>query len=160
MLARLLGTGAGCDGRRNDDRRPGLGAITGQGIRAAISAALRRAELGASEIGHVNAHGLATRCDDRREAEAINELLGEVPVTAPKSFFGNLCAAGGAVEMAVSLMALQQGAVPPTLNFERPDSQCPVNVVHRQPLAAAHPTALLLNHTRFGQAAALVLAAG
>jgi len=160
ILARLLGCGAGCDGRRHDDRVPGMAAVTGQGIRAAIKAALNRARLTGREIGHVNAHGLATRCDDRREAEAIAELVGDAPVTAPKSYFGNLCAAGGAVEMAVSVLALQEGIVPPVLNCQRPADDCPINVVHGQAAKAAHPTALLLNHTRFGQAAAMVLAAG
>lgn len=160
ILARILGNGAGCDGRRSDDRLPGLAAITGQGIRAAITAALNRARLSGREIGHVNAHGLATRCDDRREAEAIADLVGDVPVTAPKSYFGNLCAAGGAVEMAVSVLAMQHGIVPPVLNCERPADDCPIDVVRDQAAQAAHPTALLLNHTRFGQAAALVLAAG
>lgn len=160
ILVRLLGTGAGCDGRRDDNGQAGLSAITGQGIRAAISMAMNKAQMEAGEIGHVNAHGLATRCDDRREAQAIADLLGDVPVTAPKSYFGNLCAAGGAVEMAVSLMALRHGVIPPTLNCERPASDCPVNVVHGEAIAAAHPTAMLLNHTRYGQAAAVILAAG
>ena len=52
-----------------------------------------------------------------------------MPVTAPKSYFGNLGQGSGMVELAVSLMAMSQGVVPPTLNYETPDPECPVNVV-------------------------------
>jgi 3-oxoacyl-[acyl-carrier-protein] synthase II len=80
-------------------------------------------------------------------------------VTAPKSIFGSIGAGAGAVEMAVSLIALGTGLVPPTLNYENPDPQCPVNVIRGQPLKVAHPIALLLNHAPLGQAVAMVLAA-
>jgi 3-oxoacyl-(acyl-carrier-protein) synthase len=60
--------------------------------------------------------------------------------------------------MAVSLLALKNGIVPPTLNYERPDPDCPVHVIHGQPLEVDRPTALLLNHTQTGRAVALVLA--
>jgi len=80
-------------------------------------------------------------------------------VTAPKSFFGNLSAGAGAVEMAASVLAFDKGLIPPTLNYEHPDPNCPVNVVHGQPLALARPTALLLNHSHDGRAVAMVLGA-
>ena len=62
--------------------------------------------------------------------------------------------------MAVSLLALEKGLVPPTLNYQYPDPDCPVNVVHGQPLEASPPTAIVLNHTSQGQAIAVVLAGG
>ncbi len=159
ILARLLGQGGGCDGAGGHPVS-GLQGTSGVGIRRAIGAVLRDAGLEASQIGHVNAHGLGTRGDDRREAQAIREMLGDVPVTALKSYFGNLQAAGGAVEMAASVLALQENLIPPTLNYEQPDPECPVNVVANEPRKGQQPTALLLNHTRFGQAAAIVLGAG
>ena len=67
---------------------------------------------------------------DRAEAYGIHEALGDVPVTAPKSFFGNLGAATGAVELAVSLLAIDYGQIPATLNYARPDPECPINIVH------------------------------
>ena len=129
---------------------------TGQSIRQAIEAALEMSQLSANEIGHVNAHGLATINDDTVEARAIEQVLGDVPVTAPKSYFGNLGAASGAAELAVSLMGMQSGVVPPTLNYDQPDPACPVNVVSdSQPLRA--PTVMALNHKLTGQAVSLVV---
>ena len=60
--------------------------------------------------------------------------------------------------MAVSLLALQNGLVPPVLNYERPDPQCPVSVVRDRPLQTSQRIALVLNHTSYGQAIAVVLA--
>jgi len=131
----------------------------GKAIERAIRLALASEGLSSREIGHVNAHGLSTRHDDKIEAQAIARTLGEVPVTAPKSYFGNLAAGSGAVELAVSLLALQHGMIPPTLNYENPDPDCPIQVVHGSPMPMEVPTALSLNHTHFGQAMALIVAA-
>jgi len=148
--ASILGYGRRCEAS-SGSKKP-----TGQAIRQAIDAALAMSHVPASEIGHVNAHGLGTVEDDAIEARVIQLALGEVPVTAPKSFFGNLGAAGGAAELAISLLALEQGVVPPTLNFTRPDPACPVNVIS-EPQAARSPAMLALNHKITGQAVALVV---
>jgi 3-oxoacyl-[acyl-carrier-protein] synthase II len=97
---------------------------------------------------------------DRLEAVAIAAELGDVPVTAPKSSFGHLGAAGGAVELAASILGLEAGLVPPTLNYETPDPLCPVNVVHGEPLAGRPGTALAVNFCSTGQAAAVAIGAG
>ena len=67
------------------------------------------------------------------EATAIHAVLGDTPVIAPKSYFGNIGGGGGAVEMAISLLAFQEGILPISLNYENPDPKCPVNVVHHEP---------------------------
>jgi 3-oxoacyl-[acyl-carrier-protein] synthase II len=129
---------------------------TGDAIRRSILAALASAGLKPSDIGHVNAHGISTREDDPIEARAIHDTLGDVPVTATKSYFGNLGQGSGMVELAVSLMALEQGVVPPTLNYETPDPECPVNVVTE--LTDTDKQAFVkLNHNVTGQAAAVVI---
>jgi 3-oxoacyl-[acyl-carrier-protein] synthase II len=151
-LARVLGYAAAFEPAENG--RP----MQGTAIRRAILAALQDADIAAGDVGHVNANGAGTPLDDRIEAQAIRDTLGDVPVTAPKSFFGNLRAGAGAVELAVSLFALQSGLVPPVLNYERPDAQCPVNVVRDRPLETGKQIAMVLNHTRYGQAIAVVLA--
>jgi 3-oxoacyl-(acyl-carrier-protein) synthase len=131
---------------------------TGDSIRRAIRAALVSAEMLPAAIGYVNAHGNSTREDDAAEAQAIRDTLGNVPVTAPKSFFGNLNQGTGMVELAISLLAMEKSIVPPTLNYKTPDSECPVNVVTElQP--ATRPAFMKLNHTATGQAAAVVVAA-
>ena len=95
----------------------------------------------------------------RLEAQAIRATLGDTPVTAPKSYFGDLGAGSGAVEMAASVLGIVHGRVPPTLNYDTPDPACPINVIHGRPLTGAQPTALVLSQSATGQAAAIVLAA-
>jgi 3-oxoacyl-[acyl-carrier-protein] synthase II len=129
---------------------------TGDAIARAIKAALAAAKVESFHIGHVNAHGNSTLEDDRAEAQAIRRTLGDVPVTAPKSFFGNLGHGSGMVELAVSLVSLAGGAIPPTLNYETPDPDCPVNVV-ADARAAESKTFVKLNHSTTGQAAAVVV---
>ena len=153
ILARILG-----DSSRFEPRAAGA-TLRGIAVRESIRAALTAARLQPADIGHVNANGLGTIEHDRAEAQGIHEALGDMPVTAPKSLFGNLGAATGAVELAVSLLALEHGQIPPTLNYIRPDAECPINVIHLVPQQSAKPTALILNQTVSGQATALVLAA-
>ena len=131
---------------------------TGDAIRRAIQAALAAAKLESFHVGHVNAHGNSTLEDDRVEARAIRLALGNVPVTAPKSFFGNLGHGSGAVELAVSLVALANGVIPPTLNYETPDPECPVNVATKATPVESR-TFVALNHNTTGQAAAVVVTA-
>lgn len=152
ILARILGYFVAYE-----PHRPGL-PLEGTAIRSAIRLALDDAGVTPREIGHVNAHGMSTRLDDRIEAQAIRHTLGEVPVTAPKSFFGNLAAGGGAVEMAASVLAFHYGRLPFTLNYEKPDPQCPIFVVRGEPAELGTPTAVVLNHAATGQAVAMVIA--
>ena len=97
---------------------------------------MRDAGLAPAEVGFVVAHGLSTVDDDRIEAQAIRDTLGDVPVTAPKSYFGHLGAGSGSLEAALGVLALQHGQVPATLNYQQPDPQCPINVIHGRPHAA------------------------
>ena len=132
--------------------------VQGTATRAAIRQLLARTGVTPAEIDHVNANGLGTVAADRAEARAIRAELGDVPVTAPKSFFGNLGAATGAVEMAASVLSFVHGQIPVTLNYDHPDPECPVNVVHGQPRASTKPYALLLNQSATGQAVAVLIA--
>jgi 3-oxoacyl-[acyl-carrier-protein] synthase II len=151
VLARIAGFASTFEPVRNGQR------MQGRSIRHAITTALAAAGVSPSEVGHVNAHGASTIDDDRIEAAAIRDTLGDVPVTAPKSYFGNLGAGSGAVEMAVSVLAMRRGLVPATLNYEMPDPACPINVIHGGPTAIAPSPALVLNHSPFGQAMAVVV---
>ncbi len=129
----------------------------GNALRRAIVAALSHAGLGPAEIGFVIAHGTSSPEGDRLEAEAIRQTLGDVPVTAPKSYFGHLGPACGSLETIVSILAFQYGQVPPTLNYQQPDPQCPIRVIHSRPMPLDRATAMILSYTRQGQAAAVVL---
>jgi 3-oxoacyl-[acyl-carrier-protein] synthase II len=94
---------------------------------------LHGADTRPEEVGHLHAHGLSTRTCDIDESRAIQEVFGgrsqPVPVTAAKSFFGNLGAGGGMVELIASLLALKHGRLPRVLNYETPDPECPVAAV-------------------------------
>jgi 3-oxoacyl-[acyl-carrier-protein] synthase II len=150
VLACLRAAASACGGK-NGDRSSSL--------RRVMQLALDRADVPAERLGHVNAHGLSTPDDDAIEARAIAEVVPHVPVTAPKSYFGNLGAAAGTMEMAVSLLALGARLVPPTLNYRRPDPRCPIRVIHGgpMPLGNSDSSALLVNRTAAGQSVAVVL---
>jgi 3-oxoacyl-[acyl-carrier-protein] synthase II len=104
-------------------------------LRNAISSTLKDAGLNPGDVGHVHAHGISTRSGDREEAAAIAELFGDLdqqrPVTAAKSYFGNLGAGSGMVELIASLLALEHGKLFPILNYEHADPECPVAAVCR-----------------------------
>ncbi len=123
--------------------------------------ALRASGMTAAQLGHVHAHGLGTLQADRSEAAGIREVLGahatSVPVTAAKSYFGNLGAAGGMVELIASLLAMREGPLFPILHCESPDPACPLRLVcdHHQ---SSGPAVLNLSFAPNGQASALVVA--
>jgi 3-oxoacyl-[acyl-carrier-protein] synthase II len=151
IQARVLGFG--CSYERQDQHRDG------SGITNAIRRGLGDAKLQPGDIGYVNAHGISTIADDSMEAQAIHRTLGEVPVTAPKSYFGYLGAGGGAVEMAASVIGFEKGLIPPTLNYEHPDERCPVRVVSSGPMPMGKPAVMVLNQAATGQSAAVVITA-
>jgi 3-oxoacyl-[acyl-carrier-protein] synthase II len=99
----------------------------------AMRATLREARLAPNQVGHIHAHGLGTRCDDADEARAIRDVFAEradtIPVTAAKSYFGNLGAGSGVVELIASTLALKNQRLFPVLNYETPDPECRLNVV-------------------------------
>jgi 3-oxoacyl-[acyl-carrier-protein] synthase II len=95
--------------------------------------ALRSAGMKPEEIGHVSAHGLSTRTCDIDESRAIQAVFGSraqaVPVTAVKSYSGNMGAGSGAVELIASLLAMQNDRLFPILNYTTPDPECLVGAV-------------------------------
>ena len=133
---------------------------TGAAIRQVLIEAMQRAKLTAGDLSHLNASGMSTIEDDPYEAQAIHAVLGDVPVTALKSVFGHIGAGCGAVELAASLVGIQKGEIPGTLNYETPDPACPVNVLARERLSigpASSRNVLKLSSSRLGHAAALVV---
>jgi 3-oxoacyl-[acyl-carrier-protein] synthase II len=154
IRARVRGWGLGFKSR--NEGKPALVDAVQQSLQNSLSHAV----LEPAAVGHVNAHAAGLVRDDAEEARAIHRVLGDVPVTAPKSFFGSIGSGGGAVELVASILALEKGHVPVTLNYNEPDPDCPVDVVHGQPRQVRHGTAVVLNQAPTGQAAALVLEAG
>ena len=122
-----------------------------------VRGALRRANVSAKDIHHANAHAVGTIDGDVIEARALQRALPNIPVTAPKSYFGHLGPAGSVVELIVSILALVEGKVPVTLNYQTPDPRCPVRVIHDQPRAVDRSCAITLSQSSMGQAAAVVI---
>ena len=124
-----------------------------------IRAALREAACSPEQLGHVQAHGLGTRDCDRDEARAIREVFGRhadrLPVTAAKSYFGNLGAGGGVVELIAGALALNRGQLFGLLNYETPDPECPIKAA--QGGAAAGDSFLSLSVTPFAQASCVLV---
>ncbi|HEV3416561.1 MAG TPA: beta-ketoacyl-[acyl-carrier-protein] synthase family protein [Pirellulales bacterium] len=130
----------------------------------ALANVIRRsiAEAGATpdDVGHIHAHGLSTHTSDADEARAIREVFGEradrIPVTAAKSYFGNLGAGSGMVELIASVLALSNHHLPPILNYETPDPECRIT-----PAGAAHSDPgrnfINLSVTPQGQASAVMV---
>jgi 3-oxoacyl-[acyl-carrier-protein] synthase II len=125
----------------------------------ALSACLESAGWKPSDVDHVNADGLATIQEDKVEAADIRAVFGDVPVTAPKCFFGNSCSGSGSMETAVSVLALESGELPPNINYDTPDPDCPVNVIHGEPHKIGKTGAVVLSRSLTGQVAAIAFKA-
>ncbi len=124
----------------------------------AMRAAMRIAGMQPHELGHVHAHGAGTIYGDEAEAAGIAKALegANIPVTAAKSYFGNLGAASGMVELVASLLAIRNDTLFPVLNCSSPDIQCPINVVtdiNTRPGSSV----LNVNYTPQGQASAVIV---
>jgi 3-oxoacyl-[acyl-carrier-protein] synthase II len=131
-------------------------------LNRAMRSALRDAGKTPHDVGHVNAHGLSTTARDADEARAIHEVFGdrakEIPVTAPKSYFGNLGAGGAVVELIASILARRESRLPRTLNYATPDPNCTLAVTTTNATPPGR-SFLNLSVTPQGQAAVLFIAA-
>ncbi|MDB5336760.1 MAG: Beta-ketoacyl-acyl-carrier-protein synthase [Planctomycetaceae bacterium] len=156
LFGRILGAGSACVSKSQ-----GVGNLRGA-LKLAMQNALRDAGLQPSDIGHVNAHAEGDPKDDVEEALAIHDVFGSlgltIPVTALKSYWGNPGASCGTLELVGSLLAVDHGVVPQTLNYETPDPKCQLNVVHGEPLKISNKVFIKTSVTKAGQATAIVVA--
>jgi 3-oxoacyl-[acyl-carrier-protein] synthase II len=116
IYAELSGFGATCDAYHITAPDP-----SGKGAIRAMTKALDDAELKASDIGYINAHGTSTQLNDKGEAQAAKAVFGEnfiTPMSSTKSMTGHLLGAAGAVEALICTYALQDGFAPATINYE------------------------------------------
>jgi len=135
----------------------------GNGGYRAMEAALKRAKLNPEDIDYVNAHGTSTPLGDEIEHDAVKRLFGSaadnIAMSSTKSAIGHLLGAAGAVEAIFSILAIDYGVVPPTLNLDNPSDGCDLNLV---PHTAQERTirAALSNSFGFGGTnASLIVAA-
>ena len=130
--AAILGVVAGC-GERADSFHRTRSNPDGTAIIGAIQGALDDACIAADEVDYINAHGTGTPENDKMEAFACTAVFGErmarLPISANKSMIGHTLTAAGAVEAIFSLMTIQNGLLPPTINHLAPDPSIPLDVV-------------------------------
>jgi 3-oxoacyl-[acyl-carrier-protein] synthase II len=96
--------------------------------------AMRDAKLTPADIGYVNAHGTSTDIGDKLETVAIKRVFGDKvpPVSSTKSMTGHLLGGAGGLEAGISILALRDQIVPPTINYETPDPECDLDYVPNQ----------------------------
>lgn len=128
ILAELAGYGATSDAfhiTQPDEH--------GAGAARAMAMALDEAGLEPDEVSYLNAHGTSTPLNDRLETLAIKRVFNEyaytLPISSTKSMMGHLLGAAGAVEAAVSVLVIQNGIIPPTMNYEVPEPACDLDYV-------------------------------
>ena len=128
IYAELTGYGMSADGYHITLPRPG-----GGGAARAMQAALDDAGITAGEVDYINAHGTSTLANDSTETAAIKTVFGEraykVPVSSTKSMTGHLLGGAGALESLVCILAIRDGVIPPTINYETPDPECDLDYV-------------------------------
>ena len=109
----------------------------GAGAARAMTAALKSACIPADAVGYINAHGTSTPAGDVLEVQAIKSVFGaharRLAVSSTKSMTGHLLGAAGAIEAIATVLALQRGILPPTMNLEIPDPECDLDFVPNKP---------------------------
>ena len=128
IYGEIVGYGATGDAYHITSPAPG-----GEGGARAMKQAIEDAGITPEDINYVNAHGTSTPLNDKFETQAIKTTFGEhaskLYISSTKSMTGHLLGAAGAIEAIFSLKAIQEGIVPPTINYATPDEECDLNYV-------------------------------
>lgn len=105
----------------------------GEGAARCMKVALNDSGLAGDEISYINAHGTSTKFNDENETSAIKTVLGkrayEIPVSSTKSMTGHLLGAAGGIEAVFSVLTIEKSLIPPTINYEYPDTECDLDYV-------------------------------
>lgn len=130
--ANILAIVRGC-GEKADHFHRTRSSPDGSPVIAAVNRALEDAGVSADEIDYINAHGTSTPENDRMEYNSLKEVFGDAihqtPISSNKSMIGHTLTAAGAIEAVFSVLTLQHGLIPPTINYDTPDPDIPLDVV-------------------------------
>lgn len=133
-----------------------------EGQAQAMVLALRDADTAPEQIEYINAHGTATALNDVVETQAVKRVFGDaaqrIPMSSTKSMHGHLMGAGGAVEFAASLLAMEHQALPPTAHLEIPDPQCDLDYVPNAARRGVSVRTVMSNSFAFGGTNAVLVA--
>ena len=141
IYAEVLGYGASNDGYHMAAPEP-----EAVGVAEMMRAALKRADVEPTRVGYVNAHGTSTPLGDAAETKAIKDVFGdhayELAVSSTKSVMGHCFGAAGAIEAMMCVLAVRDGVLPPTINYEHPDPVCDLDYVPNESRQAEVDVAL------------------
>jgi 3-oxoacyl-[acyl-carrier-protein] synthase II len=130
--ANILAVIRGC-GEKADHFHRTRSSPDGSPVIAAVNRALEDAGVSAEQIDYINAHGTSTPENDRMEYNSLKEVFGDAihktPISSNKSMIGHTLTAAGAIEAVFSVLTLQHGLIPPTINYDTPDPDIPLDVV-------------------------------
>jgi 3-oxoacyl-[acyl-carrier-protein] synthase II len=128
IIAEIVGFGMSCDAYHITAPDP-----DGAGAAQAMAMALKDAQMNPGEMTYINAHGTSTKLNDKIETLSMKKTFGEhskkVMVSSTKSVTGHLLGAAGGVEFVACCLAIRDGVVPPTINYENPDPDCDLDYV-------------------------------
>ncbi len=131
IYAEVLGYGGSNDAHHLAQPEP-----EAEGVAAMMRTALARAGVEPSRVGYINAHGTATPLGDLAETKAIKRVFGDhayrLAVSSTKSMMGHTFGAAGAIEAILTILALRDGVLPPTINYREPDPDCDLDYVPNQ----------------------------
>jgi 3-oxoacyl-[acyl-carrier-protein] synthase II len=112
----------------------------------AVKMALEDANVRPGEVDYINAHGTATLLNDRAETNIIKRVFGQharrIPISASKSMIGHLIGAAGSIEAVITVLAMQHGIIPPTINLTHPDPECDLDYTPNRARKASIKTAV------------------
>ncbi len=141
IFAEVLGYGASNDAHHMAQPEP-----EATGVAEMMRAALRRANVDPERVGYINAHGTSTPLGDLAETKAIKDVFGDhaykLAVSSTKSMMGHCFGAAGAIEAMMCVLAIHEGMLPPTINYEHPDPQCDLDYVPNEAREAKVDVAL------------------
>ena len=148
VYAEVLGYGASNDAHHMLQPDPESG-----GVVSMMRAALDRAGVDPNQVDYINAHGTGTPLGDLAETQAIKEVFGdhayELAVSSTKSMLGHMFGAAGAIEAMACVLAIHEGVLPPTINYEEPDPDCDLDYVPNE-AREAHVRVALSNAMGLG----------
>jgi 3-oxoacyl-[acyl-carrier-protein] synthase II len=126
--AELVGYGASADAYHMTAPAPG-----GEGAVACMRVAMESASVNPDDVDYINAHGTSTVLNDKFESMAVKEVFKEhamkLPISSIKSMIGHLLGAAGGAELIATILTIKHGVIPPTINYEHPDSECDLDYV-------------------------------